>query len=154
MPTHYDGSAEEKLALDTFIKLTRATNSLVNRLAAHETLGDLTVSQFGVLESLLHLGPLSQTEICSKHLKSGGNTTMVVDNLEKHGWVRRETHPEDRRVTIVRLTPAGEALIREIFPRQVEAIVQEFSMLTAEEQKELGRLCKKLGMAEKISIGK
>jgi MarR family 2-MHQ and catechol resistance regulon transcriptional repressor len=79
---------------------------------------------------------------------------MVVDNLEKHGWVRRETHPEDRRVTIVRLTPAGEALIREIFPRQVEAIVQEFSMLTAEEQKELGRLCKKLGMAEKISIGK
>ena len=142
------GTAEEKLALDTFIKLTRATNTLMNRLAAHETLRELTQSQFGVLESLLHLGPLSQTEICGKQLKSGGNITMVVDNLEKHGLVRRETHPEDRRVTMVRLTPAGEALIREIFPQHVQAIVEELSPLSADDLKELGRLCKKLGVRE------
>jgi MarR family 2-MHQ and catechol resistance regulon transcriptional repressor len=148
MPTHYLGTAEERLALDTFIKLTRATNTLMNRLAAHETLRGLTQSQFGVLESLLHLGPLSQTEICSKQLKSGGNITMVVDNLEKHGLVRRETHPEDRRVTMVRLTPAGEALIREIFPLHVQAIVEELSPLSADDLKELGRLCKKLGVRE------
>jgi MarR family transcriptional regulator, 2-MHQ and catechol-resistance regulon repressor len=145
MPTHYDGTAEEKLALDTFIKLTRATNSLMNRLAAHETLGDLTQSQFGVLESLLHLGPLSQTEIGAKQLKSGGNITMVVDNLEKHGLVKREVHPDDRRITMVKLTAAGEALIRDIFPRHVKAIVEELSSLAPEEQKAMGLLCKKLG---------
>jgi MarR family 2-MHQ and catechol resistance regulon transcriptional repressor len=145
MPTHHHGTEEEKLALDTFIKLTRATNSLMSRLVAHETLGELTQSQFGVLESLFHLGPLSQTEICSKQLKSGGNTTMVVDNLEKHGLVRRETHPDDRRVTIVRLTAAGEALIQELFPRHVQAIVEEMKLLGPEEQRALGQLCKKLG---------
>jgi MarR family 2-MHQ and catechol resistance regulon transcriptional repressor len=152
MPTHYKGTAQEILALDTFIKLTRATNSLMTRLAAHETLGDLTQSQFGVLESLLHLGPLSQTEIGSKQLKSGGNITMVVDNLEKHGLVRREVHPEDRRVTIVHLTPAGEELIRDIFPRHVLAIQEELGALTPEEQKALGSLCKKLGKRESESL--
>lgn len=145
MPTHYKGTPEEVLALDTFIKLTRGVNSLMNRIVAHETLGDLTVSQFGVLESLLHLGPLSQTEICGKQLKSGGNTTMVVDNLEKRGWVRRETSTEDRRITIVHLTPAGEALIREVFPRQAQAITQEMGMLTPQEQQQLSAICKKLG---------
>jgi MarR family 2-MHQ and catechol resistance regulon transcriptional repressor len=145
MPTHYNGTAEEILALDTFIKLTRATNSLLSRLAARETLGNLTVSQFGVLESLLHLGPLSQSEIGSKQLKSGGNITLVVDNLEKHGLVRRAVLPEDRRVTMVHLTDAGKALIQEIFPRQARAILEEMSLLAPEEQRQLGQLCKKLG---------
>jgi MarR family 2-MHQ and catechol resistance regulon transcriptional repressor len=150
MPTHYQGTPDEILALDTFIKLTRAMNSLMSRVTSHETLGDLTVSQFGVLESLLHLGPLSQTEICAKQLKSGGNTTMVVDHLEKRGLVRRETSPEDRRVTIVKLTPSGEALIRDIFPRHAAAITAEMGMLSAQEQRQFGALCKKLGKNEII----
>lgn len=149
MPTHYNGTPEEVLALDTFIKLTRSVNALMSRVAAHETLGDLTVSQFGVLESLLHLGPLSQTEICGKQLKSGGNTTMVVDNLEKRGWVRRETSAEDRRITIVHLTPAGEALIRDVFPRHAAAITAEMSALSQQEQNQLGALCKKLGKGQR-----
>jgi MarR family transcriptional regulator, 2-MHQ and catechol-resistance regulon repressor len=149
MPTHYQGTPQEIMALDTFIKLTRAMNSLMNRVVAHETLGDLTVSQFGVLETLLHLGPLSQTEICAKQLKSGGNTTMVVDNLEKRGWVRRQTSAEDRRITIVHLTPAGETLIREIFPRHAAAIAAEMAMLSPQEQLQFGALCKKLGMGKK-----
>ncbi len=147
MPTHYQGTPNEISALDTFIKLTRAVNSLLSRISAHETLGDLTVSQFGVLETLLHLGPLSQTEICGKLLKSGGNTTMVVDNLEKRGLVRRETSAEDRRITVVHLTPAGDALIREIFPRQAQVIAEEMSMLSEQEKRELGALCKKFGGA-------
>jgi MarR family 2-MHQ and catechol resistance regulon transcriptional repressor len=124
---------------------------MLNRVAAYDTLGDLTVSQFGVLETLLHLGPLSQTEICGKQLKSGGNTTMVVDNLEKRGMVRRETSVEDRRITIVHLTPAGDALIREVFPRHAAAITAEMSMLSAQEQRQFGVLCKKLGIG-KVTI--
>ncbi len=101
-----------------------------------------------MLETLLHLGPLSQSEICSKLLKSGGNITLVVDNLEKNGWVKRTVDPEDRRITIVRLTDAGEALIKRIFPQQLQAIVNEMSPLDAEEQAAFGRLCKKLGKRE------
>jgi MarR family transcriptional regulator, 2-MHQ and catechol-resistance regulon repressor len=149
MPTHYNGTPQEILALDTFIKLTRVNNSLMNRLAAYEALRDLTLSQFGVLETLLHLGSLSQSDICDKLLKSGGNITLVIDNLEKHGLVRRDPARHDRRISIVSLTPTGESLIKEVFPQQVKAIVEEFSALSAEEQVELGRLCKKLGKREK-----
>ena len=145
MPTHYEGTPEEKLVLDTFIKFTRAADSFEARLIRRNVICDLTLSQFGVLETLLHLGPLSQSELGNKLLRSGGNITLVVDNLEKRGLVFRRTHDEDRRVTVVNLTPAGEELIKRIFPLQVKAIREEMSCLTASEQLTLGSLCKKLG---------
>lgn len=145
MPSHYHGTPQEIQALDTFIKLTRAVDSLYARLARRGALGDLTLSQFGVLESLYHLGSMSQSEICSKLLKSGGNMTLVIDNLEKHGLVQRNQHTQDRRITKVSLTPAGRDLIGEVLPGQVAAIVEEMNTITSDEQKQLGQLCKKLG---------
>jgi MarR family 2-MHQ and catechol resistance regulon transcriptional repressor len=145
MPTHYDGTAEEKLALDTFIKLTRATESLGARLSRRGTTGDLTVSQFGVLECLYHLGPMCQSEIGSKLLKSGGNITLVIDNLEKRDLVQRKRDPEDRRMSIVSLTEKGHTLITRLFPNHVAAIIDEMSFLTPQEQTTLGQLCRKLG---------
>ena len=113
-------------------------------------MGDLTLSQFGVLEALYHLGSMSQTEICSKLLKSGGNMTLVIDNLEKHGLVQRNQDIEDRRITTVSLTSAGRDLISEVLPVHVAAIVEEMNSITVEEQKSLGQICKKLG---KKSLG-
>lgn len=145
MPTHYVGTPEEVLALDTFIKLTRATNSVLARIAHRSTHPDLSPSQFGTLEALYHLGAMSQTEICGKLLKSGGNTTLVIDNLEKRGLVQRRRDPEDRRVVMVELTTAGQELISAIFPRHAEVVAEEMAVLTPEEQRTLGDLCKKLG---------
>jgi MarR family 2-MHQ and catechol resistance regulon transcriptional repressor len=149
MPTRYKGSPEQVLALDTYIKFTRALNSLESRLARSPALKNLTGTQFGVLEALLHLGPMSQSEIGSKLLKSGGNITLVVDNLEKCDLVLRQSGLKDRRVTTVSLTDKGKEMIEAVFPSQVEAIVKEFGVLTAEEQKTLGQLCKKLGKRDK-----
>lgn len=147
MPTHYPGSPEEVLALTTFIKLTRAHNAVIARIGHHGTMGELTTSQFGVLEAIHHLGPMSQREIGAKLLKSGGNMTMVIDNLVKRGLVERTRGAEDRRVMVVSLTPAGESLISAIFPRHAAAVTDEMSVLTADEQRELSRLCQKLGTA-------
>lgn len=127
------------------VKLTRATNSLMARLARRSTQGELTESQFGTLEALYHLGPMSQTEICGKLLKSSGNTTLVVDNLEKHGLVQRQRDEHDRRVVMVQLTEAGFNLISGLFPRHAEAVAEEMSVLTPDEQRQLGELCRKLG---------
>ena len=146
MPTHYDGTPEEKLALDTFIKFTRASYAFEARLIRRNALCDLTMTQFGVMETLLHLGPLSQSEIGVKLLRSGGNITLVIDNLEKRGLVSRKSDADDRRVTVVHLTPAGDELIRRVFPLQVRAIQDELSCLTPAEQLSLGALCKKLGL--------
>lgn len=148
MPTHYKGSPQETLALNTFIKLTRSVESLTSRLSQRGTLGELTESQFGVLETLYHLGSMCQNQIAAKILKSSGNLTMVIDNLEKHGLVRRVRDLEDRRKVQVSLTDEGRQLIAEVFPEQAAAITEEMSALTPQEQETLGSLCRKLGQGK------
>lgn len=146
MPTHYRGDPRTVLALDTFIKFTRAANALENRLVRRGNIEDLTMSQFGVLETLFHLGPLCQGAISAKLLRSTGNVTLVLDNLEKRGLVVRKRETSDRRQVTISLTPSGQELIQAIFPRQAAGIAEELNALTPTEQLELGRLCKKLGM--------
>jgi MarR family 2-MHQ and catechol resistance regulon transcriptional repressor len=131
--------------LDTFIKLTRCTNSVLARLAERNTISDLTWSQFAVLEALYHLGSLTQGEISTKVLKSGSNMTTVIDNLERAGLVRRERDAKDRRVIHVHLTEAGKGKIEAVLPGHIAALVEEFKILSASEQELLGKLCKKLG---------
>lgn len=148
MPTHYSGTPEERLALNTFIKLTRSVEALMTRLTQHGTLGDLTISQFGVLEALYHLGPMCQNELAGKILKSSGNMTLVIDNLEKHGLVQRQRNTDDRRMVTVNLTQAGRELIAAVLPDHIAAIQQEMGVLSAQEQQALGDLCRKLGKAD------
>jgi MarR family 2-MHQ and catechol resistance regulon transcriptional repressor len=150
MPTHYHGTTTETLALDTYIKFTRASASLESRLAAFGTIDDLTPTQFGVLETLHHLGPLCQGELSAKLLKSTGNMTLVLDNLEKRGLVRRAREIDDRRMIKLHLTPEGEETIQRVFPQHLKSIVAAFEMLSADEQLELGRLCKKLGRGKAV----
>jgi MarR family transcriptional regulator, 2-MHQ and catechol-resistance regulon repressor len=95
MPTHYNGSPEIRLALDTYIKLTRANSAFEARMLSHGDLGHLTISQFGVLEVLYHLGPQCQGALSQKLLKSTGNMTLVLDNLEKRKLVTAQ--PQFRR---------------------------------------------------------
>lgn len=146
MPTHYKGSQTEIDTLNTFIKMTRATESINNRLCRSLADENLTISQFGILEALLHIGPQNQKELGKKILKSGGNITLVIDNLEKRELAKREPDPNDRRAVIIQLTEKGNKFIEAFFPKHVERIVNEFSVLSPEELKELGRLCKKVGI--------
>jgi MarR family 2-MHQ and catechol resistance regulon transcriptional repressor len=145
MGTRYQGTTEDIRALNAFIKLMRAAESLTYRL--HKPLSEhgLTASQFGVLESLLHLGPLCQTELGRKLLKSTGNITMVIDNLERRGLVHRERDSNDRRFITVSLTEEGRELIELVFPERVAHIRNEMNILGADEQETLGRLCKQVG---------
>jgi MarR family 2-MHQ and catechol resistance regulon transcriptional repressor len=145
LPTHFEGSAETKRALNAFINLTRASNSLQARLSAQVEAQGLTVGQFGILEALLHLGPMSQCTLGQKLLRSGGNVTLVIDNLEKHGLVRRERQTEDRRTIVIHLTPKGLRLIKRVIPGHAKMILKEMSQLEPNEQEDLRRLCRKLG---------
>ena len=89
MPTHFKGRKETERALSAYINLIRASDSLVSKVSAHLEQSGVTLGQFGVLEALHHLGPMCQHALAKKLLRSGGNVTLVVDNLEKRGWVRR-----------------------------------------------------------------
>ena len=149
MGTAYEGNEQEVRALNAYIKLMRAAETITSRLNRNLASADLTVSQFGVLETLFHKGALCQRDIAKKILKSTGNITMVIDNLEKRGLVKRERGSEDRRFITIHLTEKGAQLIAEIFPRHASAITDEMGTLTAEEQADLSRLCRKLGLKEK-----
>src|SRR6267143_452594 len=145
MPTHYRGSAQERAALDAYIKLMRAADSVTARLDPLMRAADLTFGQFGALEALLHRGPLCQRDLGRKLLRSGGNITVVVGNLARRGLVRRHRGPQDRRFVTVTLTDKGRRLIGGIFPRHAQYVVREMRALSLADQAELGRLCRRLG---------
>lgn len=149
MPTHYQGSATAQRALDVFIKLSRAASAVEARINRHLAEFDLTVSQFGVLEALYHLGPLCQRDLGQKILKSSGNITMVIDNLAKRDLVRRERDKKDRRMVFVHLTDTGNALIGELFPKHVAIVEREISVLSDAEQDQFQDLCRKIGLASR-----
>ncbi|MBE7413472.1 MAG: MarR family transcriptional regulator [Leptospiraceae bacterium] len=146
MGTHFKGSQTEIQALDCFIKLMRASESVNYRTGKYINKIGLSPSQFGVLESLFHLGPMCQNELGKKLLKSGGNITMVLNNLEKRGWIERKRETKDKRYISVHLSHSGKKFISEIFPRQVQIITEEMSKLSKAEQEDLSRICKKLGI--------
>jgi MarR family 2-MHQ and catechol resistance regulon transcriptional repressor len=148
MGTHYKGLPKIRQALDAYIKLVRASESVTSRVIRHLDDDGLTVSQFGVLEALFHLGPLSQRELAQKILKSGGNVTMVIDNLEKRGLVKRQRDEKDRRLYRISLTPQGSKLIKSLFPRHAEKIAAQMNVLTKDELLALGHLCRKLGLQQ------
>jgi len=132
--------------LNTYTKLMRAAESVTSRVHRVLSAPKLTISQFGVLEALYHKGPLCQRDIAAKILKSTGNITLVIDNLEKQGLVRRERDNEDRRYLTVHLTDTGTTLITKVFADVEASIVIEMASLNENEQELLGNLCKKLGL--------
>lgn len=149
MGTHYKGSKKEINALNVFIKLIRAAESINSILNASLSKEGLTESQFGILEALFHLGSMSQKNLGSKILKSGGNITLVIDNLEKRGLVIRRRGVVDRRYFNIQLTEKGKKLIESVFPKQLKIITEEIGILSENEQRELQRMCKLIGLKQR-----
>lgn len=148
MGTKHRGPAEEVRALDAYVKLSRAAAAVEAAVNRHLAAAGLTISQFGVLEALWHLGPLPQGALARKILKSPANLTTVLDNLERRELILRRRDPADRRVVRVELSDQGEARIAPLFPRHVARVVDAFSALDPAEQETLARLCRTLGLAQ------
>lgn len=106
---------------------------------------DMCLSDFGVLEILLHKGPQKITEIGRRIDLTSGAITTAVDRLEGRGLVYRSSAGEDRRARIVHLTQEGEALIAGVFASHAEAMGRATSGLDASERATLVALLKKLG---------
>ncbi len=133
------------LALSMWVKLARAHDTFDHRTAENIRSFGLTQAQFGALECLGHLGPMMIGELTRKQLVSGGNMTVVINNLAKEGLVRRTVKATDRRSVQVSLSPKGRRLFERIFTAHAEYVTSLASVLTEQEQTELSRLLKKLG---------
>ena len=134
------------LALSTWVKLARAFSSFNKKSVDSIRSFGLTQPQFAVIEVLGHIGQLKVGELCDKMLVSGGNMTLVLDNLEKLGYIERTHSKEDRRAINVDLTPEGQKVFEDVFSVHAENISKYMNVLSADEQKQLGDLLKKLGL--------
>ena len=140
-------------ALSLWVKLARAANTMSTLTVRDIATYGLTEAQFGVIEALGHLGPMKVGELCSKNLSSGGNMTVVVDNLVRDGLVERTQAPEDRRAYIVRLTDKGGKLFGDIFVRHATYVTDLLdSALSEEEIIQLAALLRKLGLSLKEKL--
>jgi MarR family 2-MHQ and catechol resistance regulon transcriptional repressor len=148
MGTKFQGTQKQIMALNGYIKLTRAAESVSRQINAHLSDFDLTISQFGALEAIYHLGPLPSGELGDKILKSSGNMTFVIDNLVKRGLVYRQRREDDRRCVDIHLTEDGRSLIKHIWPAHVDGVVNTMNALTPAEQTQLAALCRKLGLSQ------
>jgi MarR family 2-MHQ and catechol resistance regulon transcriptional repressor len=144
-PATRDWSEAEERALRLWISLARCYATFSRAVSCKVAEYDLTAPQFGILEALLHLGPLSLGELAEKLLVTGGNITYVMDRLEAQGLVARERSGDDRRVVKAHLTSKGRATIEGVFPGHRDFIKTLVNGLDAEEQSQLRALLKKLG---------
>ena len=145
MPAHFEGCEGIVRALNAYINLVRASDSVLSKIAVQLESEGVTTGQFAVLEALLHLGPMCQHVLAEKLLRSGGNMTLVVDNLQKQGWVKRQRQEKDRRMVEIHLTPKGRRLITRIFPEHAKVIARVMGVLTPAELEDLRRIARKLG---------
>lgn len=129
-----------------WIMLARCTNAVsayIQRRLEQEKLG---LSDFAVLEVLLHKGPLTISAIGEKVLLANPSMTSAVDRLDKRGLVRRKDSPSDRRVRIVELTPCGRKFISDIFERHERDLEELMQPLSPEERRTLYTSLRKLGL--------
>ncbi|HUN67093.1 MAG TPA: MarR family transcriptional regulator [Bacteroidota bacterium] len=134
------------LALGLWVKLVRARATFGKHAGENIRSFGLTEPQFGVIECLGHLGPLTLGELSRKRLVSGGNMTCVIDNLEKEGLVERTHSASDRRAVVASLTARGKKMFEDIFTLHAHRVAEIASVLTEEEQHQLAGLLKKLGV--------
>jgi MarR family transcriptional regulator, 2-MHQ and catechol-resistance regulon repressor len=113
---------------------------------------ELCISDFAVLELLLHKEALPINTIGKKILLTSGSITAAVDRLERRGLVERKDDKGDRRARIVHLTAEGRKLIKKSFTRHESDMERAFSALNLEERTTLLRLLRKVGRAAESAI--
>ena len=132
------------LPMSTFLLLMHAGRHLHHRLDNAGGYGDLTPSQFYSLMILDEMKSLPLSKISERIRRSPGNMTLVIDNLEKEGFVERHRSTEDRRVILISLTDLGCEKIEAARKTHVAAVKQELGVLTEDEVKTLRSLLLKL----------
>jgi len=71
--------------------------------------GGMSATGLDALEHLEADGPLTQRDLGERLSLTSGAVTMLIDRLERAGWVRRRPHPGDRRYVLIELSPLAAA---------------------------------------------
>ena len=144
-----DSIADPTTGPKLWVVLARAYKSFAAFIESSVEAEGLGLSDFMVLEVLLHKGPMTISAIGEKVLLANASMTSAVDRLDKLGFVIRKSHETDRRVRMVELTTNGRAFISDLYERHAKELEEVASVLTREEQAQLRSSLKKLGFSAK-----
>ena len=145
--------ADRKATLHLIIALGRALQALERGVRPHMAQFGLGMTEFAVLEVLLHKGALPLGEIRDRILVTGASTTYVVKRLEARGLLSRKACAEDDRKVLGELTPKGRRLIQEVFPAHVERLRSLTAGLSTPEKAEAAALLRRLGQHARRTTG-
>ena len=129
----------------TWLVMMKAMQAITRHALANLEETGLGLSDFAVLEALLHKGPLPVNVIGPKVNLTPGSISVAVDRLVSKGLVSRAECSQDRRVRIVALTPHGESVITPIFRAHVETMEKVFAGLSRHELRQLEQQLKRVG---------
>lgn len=146
-------STKNTEALRLWVVMNRASRAIEDRLRLQVEAHDLSMTEFAVLEVLLHKGPLPIGEVGDRVLRTSGSMTYILDKLAKRGLLRRRPCPDDRRVQFAELTDEGRALITAVFPEHAALIADLMSALSPEELRMAADLLKRLGLSVDAAPG-
>jgi len=138
-----DIGKKEKESLELFLSLMKSTDIISDKVAKVVREYGLSYAQFGVLETLFHVGPLCQKDLADKHLTTNGNITQIIDKMEYKKWVKRVKSKEDRRKFNIELTKTGSRLIESSFPDFAGHIATILNPLSSSDKKSLSKLLDK-----------
>ena len=137
-------SARVQKSMKTVVRLDRVFNRINNITENHLSKYNLTFNQFKVLEVLYHLGDLNIGSITKLTSSTPGNTTVVVRNLKRDGFIESKKDEKDARASILSITKKGKESIEEVFPKHSENLDDFMKILSDEELNTLYDLLDKL----------
>ena len=143
MPTDTPSTDQGSLELETY-SLLRQINSMLEMYNRYDLRNEeLTVPQFMILNYANTAGvPLS--DISARMLCDNSNLTGIVDRLVGKGFVTRRPDPQDRRVSLICLTPSGAEKLRRIKPRHHARVSHRMRSLSQDQVHALRNLLQQL----------
>ena len=145
-------SAHETSSAALWVVLARAYRSMAAFVERSVAALDIGLSDFMILEALLHKGPLTMSELCEAALITNASMTAAIDRLEERAFVERVTDNQDRRVRRVQLTAQGVALIKRLYAKHERDLDDVMSSVSPSERAELRRGLKAIGLAAQAKL--
>lgn len=135
---------EEKLK--SLIVLFKAHQSLTKNIKVSLKDSVLTVNEFAVMEALYTKEELVTQDLIDKILIPNSSLTYVLDVLEQRDYIIRRRDVNDRRRQIISLTKNGKEVFLNVYANHFQHMKDIFNVLSEEENQELQRLLKKIGI--------
>src|SRR6476620_12414976 len=145
---------ETSTPVHAWLIMMKAMQAITRYALANLEETGLGLSDFAVLEALLHKGPLPVNVIGPKVNLTPGSISVAVDRLLAKGFVSRTESSEDRRIRIVALTPRGKGVITPVFRAHAATMEKVFAGFSRDELQDLEEQLKRIGRQAETMLDK